>query len=296
MEFTQAERDEELYSHEHTVLAVLSNEPMAPPKPDFTINLKKVDISEKEFLQLFFNHSTNYFHVNSSNKFSKLISLKDQIYISNSNQLIHFNFVQILMSKMAEKESVSARAFETLSKLTVIKNATKIQSLAQLRGYQQALTWFETIDFLISSNIIVASSNPLAVANALLRIQFVFFDTATNLSLAINYNYNVAIPGHTNVNKTESTPFTYSLDETYKKKAPVKEDIAPTSKPIAKFDAEDGDGADNGTYVQSNNDNDDESLGYSITNSIMQQIKLVQQDSSSDGDSVSLNDDADTWV
>jgi hypothetical protein len=200
------------------------------------------------------------------------------------------------MSKIAEKESVSARAFETLSKLTVIKNATKIQSLAQLRGYQQALTWFETIDFLISSNIIVASSNPLAVANALLRIQFVFFDTATNLSLAINYNYNVAIPGYTNVNKTESTPFTYSLDETYKKKASVKENTAPPAKPIAKFDAVDGDGADNGTYVQSNNDNDDESLGYSITNSIMQQIKLVQQDSSSDGDSVSLNDDADTWV
>jgi hypothetical protein len=51
------------------------------------------------------------------------------------------------------------------------------------------------------------------------------------------------------------------------------------------------------SFVENHHDDDDESLGLgSITNSIMQQIKLVQQDSSSEGDNDSLNDDASTWA
>jgi len=216
--------------------------------------------------------------------------LKDKHFISNANQLVPFNFNQTILSKLAEKESKTSNTVNTLSKLTALKTSTQIVSLAQVRGFQQSLTWYEIIDLLLSSNIMSSSSNPLAVANARLTVQFIFVEHASNLSLAINYNYNVAIPGYTNVQTSESTPFTYSLDEAFTKKSVAK----PFIKPVVKVSSDD----DDESFVppNQNDDDDDESIGYSITNSIMQQIKLVQQDSSSDGDTVSLNDDSDTWA
>jgi len=182
--------------------------------------------------------------------------------------------------------------------LAALKTSTQITSLAQVRGFQQALTWYEAIDLLISTNIISSSSNPLAVANALLTVQFVFVEPSSNLSIAINYNFNVAIPGYTNVQIIESTPFTYSLDESFAKKSVAKPFNKPAIKPVVtQQEVVDDDEDDDNSFVPPiQNDDDDESVGYSITNSIMQQIKLVQQDSSSDGDTISINDDADTWA
>jgi hypothetical protein len=293
MDFSQVIDSGDLNSHENVILAVLSNAAIPPDSPDYTIDLQSVDISQKEFLDLFFHYSTNHFHINSSNTFSKYISLKDKQFISNANQLIPFNFNQTVLSKLAEKDSKTNNSVNTLSKMTALKASTQINTLAHVRGFQQSMTWYETIDLLLSSNIISASSNPLAVGIAGLTVQFVFVEPASNLSLAINYHYNVSIPGYTSVKSAESTPFTYSLDESFAKKSVSKPFIKPIVKsaPVNTLDDDDD------SFVPPNqNDDDEESIGYSITNSIMQQIKLVQQDSSSDGDTVSMGDDADTWA
>lgn len=323
MNFTQAEENYELRSHESTTLAIISNSTLPPEKPDYVKDLKSVDISETDFLQLFFNFNTNHFHINSSNKFSNLISLKDKFFVSKSNQVIPFNFNYLILSKLAEKNSSTTNSLSALNKLTALKGSTNIQSLAHVRGFQQALTWDETVALLLTSNIIKNSTNPLSVAQVDLVVQFIYVEHATNLSLAINYHYNVAIPGYSNVNNDAPTTFTYSKDEVHAKK-PREKIFAPI--PIIKSrhsyieNSIDGEDADDNSeqfsasaapskfssdstassaisFVENNPDDDDESLGLgSITNSIMQQIKLVQQDSSSEGDNDSLNDDASTWA
>jgi hypothetical protein len=289
MEFSQANDNDDLYSHENIVLAVLSNVIVPPDTPDYTIDLKKIDICECEFLQLFFNYSTNNFNINSSNTFSKLISLKGQKFVSYSNQIVPFNFTQTILSKLAEKYSKTSNSVNTLSKLSALKTSSQINSLAQVRGFQKSLTWYETIDLLISSNTISSSSNPLSVAYALLTVQFIFVEPSSDLSIAINYNYNVEIPGYTNI-EVESPPFTYSLDEKYCKKSTNKQIFQESQ-----ID-DDSDDEDEDESCINSNQNDDESIGYSITNSILQQIKLVQHDSCCDEDMVSMNDDIDTWV
>jgi hypothetical protein len=324
MNFTQAEENYELRSHESTTLAIISNSTLPPEKPDYVKDLKSVDISETEFLQLFYNFNTNHFHINSSNKFSNLISLKDKFFVSKSNQLIPFNYNYLILSKLAEKNSSTNNSLSALNKLTALKGSTNIQSLAHVRGFQQALTWDEAVALLLTSNIIKNSTNPLSVAQVDLVVQFIYVEHATNLSLAINYHYNVAIPGYSNVNNDAPTTFTYSKDEVQPKK-PREKIFAPI--PVIKSDHsyiensihDDDDTDDNSeqfsasaapskfssdstassaiSFVENHPDDDDESLGLgSITNSIMQQIKLVQQDSSSEGDNESLNDDASTWA
>ena len=323
MNFTRAEENYELSSHEITTLAIISNSTLPPEKPDYVKDLKSVDISETDFLQLFFNFNTNHFHINSSNKFSNLISLKDKFFVSKSNQLVPFNFNYLILSKLAEKNSSTINSLSAMNKLTALKGSTNIQSLANVRGFQQALTWDETISLLLSSNIIKNSTNPLSVAQAGLVVQFIYVEHATNLSLAINYHFNVAIPGYSNVNNDAPTTFTYSKDEVHSKK-PREKIFAPI--PVVKSNNSyiensiNDDYADDNSeqfsasavpskfspdstansaisFVDNNPEDDDESLGLgSITNSIMQQIKLIQQDSSSEGDNDSLNDDASTWA
>lgn len=315
MNFTKVEENHELYSHENTILAIISNATIPPETPDYTVNLKTVDISELEFLQLFFNYSTNHFHINPSNSFSKLISLKDKEFITNANQLVQFNFNQFVVTKIAEKEALTNSSLTALNKLTASKRSVNIHSLAQVRGYQQALTWYETMDLLLVSNIISQSSNPLAVAEAGLVVQFIFVEPSTNLSLAINYNYNVSIPGYSNVHTTESTPFTYSKDESITKKASREKVFSPpkTKMQPVSYDEDDDNfsssEASESVKMGKNSSveslagilqgagDDEDSIGFgSITNSIMQQIKLVQQESSSEGDNESLNDDSSTWA
>ena len=332
MNFTQVEENYELRSHESTTLAIISNSTLPPEKPDYVKDLKSVDISETDFLQLFFNFNTNHFHINSSNKFSNLISLKDKFFVSKSNQLIPFNFNYLILSKLAEKNSSTSNSLSALNKLTALKGSTNIQSLAHVRGFQQALTWDETVALLLTSNIIKNSTNPLSVAQVDLVVQFIYVEHATNLSLAINYHYNVAIPGYSNVNNDAPTTFTYSKDEVHAKKPREKiftpipviksghsyiedsiksghsyiensindeddnsEQFSASAAP-SKFSS-DSTASSAISFVENHPDDDDESLGLgSITNSIMQQIKLVQQDSSSEGDNDSLIDDASTWA
>jgi hypothetical protein len=320
MNFAAGEEIAELYTHENTILAVISNAHTPPDAPDFTINLKSYDIDESEFLQLFFSHSTNHFHINSSNAFSKMISLKDQQHISNANQLVPFNFNNIVLAKMAEKDALTNNSLTALSKMAAIKRTANIQSLAHVRGFQQALTWFEAIDLLISSNIITPSLNPLAVGEVRLTVQFIFVEPATNLSIAINYNYNVSIPGYNGVKNAEPSTFTYSKDESFSKKKPKKKTFAPVGKkPFVKMDDEvmsassgsssvhsavmssNSEGMSSNSSAMSSNgsgsyqteaDYDDESLSYrSMSNSIIQQIKMIQQESSSEGDNDSVADD-----
>lgn len=282
MDFTKVENDGELYSYDYTILAVISNVTSPPESPDYTVNLQTTDIDEKDFLQLFFNYSTNHFNINSANTFSKLISLKDKLYVSSANQLVRFNFNQLILSKLAEKYSKTDVSITALKKITATKLASQINSLAQVRGFQKALTWYETIDLLISSNIISVSSNPLAIANVLLTVQFIFVEPSSNLSLAINYNFNVSLPGYTNANDSQSDPITYSSDESFSHNL-----IFPH---FVKNDDDSFFQKDDDSFFQKDDDNDDESIDYSITNSIVQQIKLIQQTSSNVGESESIND------
>lgn len=315
MDFTKVENDGELHSQDYTILAVISNVTCPPEKPEYIVNLQTTDLSEHDFLQLFFNYSTNHFNINSANTFSKLISLKDKRFVSSANQLVPFNFVQLVLSKLAEKNSLTDNSINALKKLTAQKLAGQINSLAQVRGFQKALTWYETIDLLISSNAIAVSSNPLAVANSLLTVQFIFVEPSSNLSLAINYNYNVSIPGYSNLN---SGPFTYSLDENYAKKLnydfnhdiDIDNDVDNESidysitnsivQQIKLIQTSSSNGSVTESMHESVYENVsmseyEESIDYSINSSIMKQIQFIQQSSSSDCDTEYTNDDADTW-
>ena len=290
MDFTKVENDGELYSYDYTILAVISNVTSPPETPDYTVNLQTTDIDEKDFLQLFFNYSTNHFNINSANTFSKLISLKDKLFVSSANQLVSFNFNQLILSKLAEKYSKTDVSLTALKKITALKLSSQINSLAQVRGFQKALTWYETIDILISSNIISVSLNPLAIANVLLTVQFIFVEPSSNLSLAINYNFNVAIPGYTNVNNSPSDPITYSSDEIFSHSLIFQSSGKNDNDSFFTNNDDESFFPKNDTESFFSKNDDDESIDYSITNSIVQQIKLIQQTSSNVVESESIND------
>ena len=328
MVFSQADDIHELHTHDKIILAIISNVTQPPEKIDHTVDLTSTDISENDFLQIFFNYSTHHFHINNSNSHNYLLSLKNKLYISHANQKIAFNLPQLVISHLSNAEYLTNNSISSLSKLSALKQASHIHSLAQVRGFQKALTWFEIIDLLISSDIIAHSSNPLDVAYTHLTVQFIFVEASTNMSIAINFNFNVAMPCYTNPHHGPPIPCHYSNDEKNHNHANNQE--ISRSKPTIKqlnhvkeivHNYEDDDNSviqhftpvkvddyDNSIIKQFNSvkedddDDDDESVaGVSITNSIMQQIKMVQQDTSSDEDSENLSisidgDESSAWA
>ena len=263
-------------SKESTVVGIISNVSNPPETPDFTVNLTTTDICETEFLQLFFNYTTFGFQINSYNVQNPILSLRGKKYVSPANQKIPFNLPQLVLAYVAQKNATTNNAISSLNKLSALKLSSDIQSLAQVSGFQKAFSWFEVIDLLTASNVIEPSTNPSAIAVAPLIVQFIFVDPSVNLSIAINYIFNVSLPCYINPVVSSTIPCHYSKHEITKKPTHVK---------------------------FGNNSDDDDSIsgdsmsGYSISNSIIQQIKQVQQDSSSEeNDNLSVSDDASAWA
>ena len=268
MSFPQVEANE-IQSAESMVIGIISNVCHPPENPDFTVSLTTTDISDSDFLQLFFNYTTFNFQINSYNSHNPILLLRNKKYVSPANQKIPFNLPQLVLAFMSQKNSSTHQTISSLSKLSALKLSSDIQSLAQVNGFQKAFSWFEVIDLLTASNTIAPSTNPSALALAPLIVQFIFVEPSSNLSIAINCRFNVSLPGFINPVFTSNIPCHYSKHE------------------IAKTPA----------FVKLDNDDDDSMSGYSISNSIIQQIKQVQQDSSSEeNDNLSVSDDASAWA
>ena len=260
---------------ESTVVGIISNVCHPPESPDYTINLTTTDICESEFLQLFFNYTTFGFQINSYNTHNPILSLRGKKYVSPSNQQIPFNLPQLVLAYIAQKNATTHNSISNLNKLSALKVSSDIQSLSQVNGFQTAFSWFEVIDLLTASNVIAPSTDPSAVAIAPLIVQFIFVDPCVNLSIAINYVFNVSLPCYINPVFKSNIPCHYSKHEIAKKHSNTK---------------------------PHNNCEDDDSIsgdsmsGYSISNSIVQQIKQIQDSSSEENDNSSMSDDASAWA
>jgi len=285
MPFSKIDGASELVPHESFILAVISNVFQPPVEnPDFTFDLTAADITESDFLQLFFNFSTNHFNINQNNRFHDLLSLLNKSYISGANQIVPLNFMQLVLSCISAKNSVTANTVSQLSRFSAIQKAGKIQNLAQVCGFQKAFSWFEIIDLMSSSNVIAHSANPLAVAYAPLIVQFLYVDTDVNLTIALNYHFNVALPGY--INPTPGLgPCHYSKDEaSMKNQTPNKLTTNNAAKNKTLQESQ--------KYSESGDDLESESDTYTldlltVSPSIVEQIQLIQKDNSSED-----NDDA----
>ena len=214
MAYKNAVDTDELLQNDSAILAVMCSSSTLPKDIDYTFKLAKIDISEVEFMNLFFNHATRYFHVNSNNCYNSILSLKDKCYVTNTNQTIPMNFSQLMLTLSSEKKKNMQSTLSASEKIHLLKCASKVTSLAYVQGYQQAFTWFEFTDILIESKTIAHSTNPLDIAHAVVVIQFIFREPLIDLAVEINFNFNVALPGYLNPSNNNSPiPCHYSKME-----------------------------------------------------------------------------------
>ena len=214
MVYNRAADPDELLPNEGIVLAVVCNATTLPKDIDYTFNLMKMDISESDFMDLFFNYTNHYFHINANNCHNSILSLKNKHYMSHTNHMILLNFPHLMLTLASDKKKQTHSTLSGCDRIHALKCASKIPSLAYVHGYQQAFSWFEMMDILVESNTIVASSNPLDIAYAHLIIQFVFVDPVIDIAVAINFNFNVALSGYLNPsNDIAPIPCHYSKEE-----------------------------------------------------------------------------------
>ena len=77
MSFPQVEANE-IQSAESMVIGIISNVCHPPENPDFTVSLTTTDISDSDFLQLFFNYTTFNFQINSYNSHNPILLLRNK--------------------------------------------------------------------------------------------------------------------------------------------------------------------------------------------------------------------------
>jgi len=197
--FPRANDPYKVSSYENTLIALLSNVVKPPAIPDYTFDLEIMPISDHDFLCLFYNNLARQYCVSTSNAYNEHLSFSNKYYVTAANQLASFHFSDMILKKNAEHRLITNNTITSLHIMSSLKETLKIKNLAQIQGFQQALTWPEVIDMLITSEKIVVSEDLSDEAKVVLAVQFIYVDPYSQLNIATNFNYEVAIRGYLNL-------------------------------------------------------------------------------------------------
>uniref|UniRef100_A0A6C0LFV2 Uncharacterized protein n=1 Tax=viral metagenome TaxID=1070528 RepID=A0A6C0LFV2_9ZZZZ len=229
--FPQANDPNKVSSYENTLIALLSNVVKPPPIPDYTFDLEIMPISDHDFLCLFYNNLARQYCVSTSNAYNEHLSFTNKYYVTAANQLASFHFSDMILKKNAEHRLITNNTIPSLHIMSSLKETLKIKNLAQIQGFQQALTWPEVIDMLITSEKIVVSEDISDEAKVVLAVQFIYVDPYSQLNIATNFNYEVTIRGYLNL----------GLDSPVKKVeepmvVKVEEPVVKVEEPVVKVE------------------------------------------------------------
>ena len=182
--FPQANDPNKVSSYENTLIALLSNVVKPPAIPDYTFDLEIMPVSDHDFLCLFYNNLARQYCVSTSNAYNEHLSFSNKYYVTAANQLASFHFSDMILKKNAEHRLITNNTIPSLHIMSSLKETLKIKNLAQIQGFQQALTWYEVIDMLITSEKIVVSKDISDEAKVVLAVQFIYVDPYSQLNIA----------------------------------------------------------------------------------------------------------------
>jgi hypothetical protein len=169
------------------VIAYLSNTKQSL-EGTLSVDFDIVKVSYSVFKELFYHSCAQNFHIDLSNTNNPLLILKN--YTTNCNKFVLYDY---LMKAWEEANNTSRNKIPADKQVLVNRKCWRTKSLTDICPVQTALNKNEIMDRLIGDDIIIPF--PHASADVNLTINVLYYSDILDVSLSININLLVNIPG-----------------------------------------------------------------------------------------------------
>jgi hypothetical protein len=212
---------------------------------DSKVYLDAIDLTENEFLVMFYNTSGLAFTINPSLYNFCPLSLIEQKYTTTNNMSVLYSLYDQLLKAYSTKHNRPENSIPNYVKINLQKELFKMQTLVNNYAYQSALSFDELISSLINSGKIEASIDSDNTVTVVFQLEYVYVSHLdTNVSVV--FSYNVPLCGYIAKNIDPCPP--YSKSEMIYESAQMAKDLKSAFKKLNKNDFSINDDSSNITF------------------------------------------------
>lgn len=203
---------------------------------DYIVYLDKIDLSEIEFLGMFYNTSGLAFGVNPYLPNFFPLSLIEHKYTTTSDMKVLYSLFDQILKAYSNKFNRPVNTISNNVKIHLQKDLFKVQSIVNNYAYQSALGFDELISGLISAGKIEPSSDVDSSVNVIFQLEYVYV-TNLNVTVSVVFSYNVPLCGY--VAKINDPCPPYSKSEILSASEKMAKDLKSAFKKVSRGNLDD---------------------------------------------------------